>query len=105
MILHSHELISNIAIWTDDTTLYFKSDQASDLWQQLELTSKLESDLQETLAWGRKWLVDFNAVKTQLILLDQSNNDGAIDVKMDRFVHEEKSSFKMLTLSLSSKLD
>ena len=54
MILHSHELISNIAIWTDDTTLYFKSDQASDLWQQLELTSKLESDLQETLAWGRK---------------------------------------------------
>ena len=29
----------------DDTTFYFKSDQASDLWQQLELASELESHL------------------------------------------------------------
>ena len=27
------------------TTLYSKCDQASDLWQQLELASELESDL------------------------------------------------------------
>ena len=31
-------MIPNIDIYTDDTTLYSKSDQASDLWQQLELT-------------------------------------------------------------------
>ena len=29
----------------DDTTLYSKCDQASDVWQQLELASELESDL------------------------------------------------------------
>ena len=29
----------------DNTTLYSKCDQASDLWQQLELASELESDL------------------------------------------------------------
>ena len=52
-----------------------------------------------------KWLVDFNAGKTQLILLDQSNNTGAIDVKMDGSVLEEKSSFKILGLTFSSKLD
>ena len=46
-----------------DITLYSKCDQASDLWQQLELASELESDLQDTLDWGRKWLVDFNAGK------------------------------------------
>ena len=40
----------------------------SDLWQQLQLASELESDLQETLDWGRKGLVDFNAGKTQLCL-------------------------------------
>ena len=24
--------------------------------------------------WGRKWLVDFNSGKTQLVLFDRSNN-------------------------------
>ena len=37
------EVICNIAIYADDTTLYFKCDEASDLWQQLELASELES--------------------------------------------------------------
>ena len=41
--------------------LYSKCDQASDLWQQLELASELESDLGDTVDWGRKWLVGFNA--------------------------------------------
>ena len=53
----------------------------------------------------RKWLVNFNARKTRLVSLDQSNNTGAIDVKMDGSVLEEKSSFKMLGLTFSSKLD
>ena len=30
-------VICNIAIYADDTTLYSKCDQACDLWQQLEL--------------------------------------------------------------------
>ena len=34
-----------LAIYADDTTLYSKCDRASDLWQQLELASELESDL------------------------------------------------------------
>ena len=51
------DVICNIAIYTDDTTLYSKCNQASDLWQQLELASELESDLQDTVEWGRKWLL------------------------------------------------
>ena len=35
----------NIGIYADGTSLYAKSDQASDLWQQLELACELESDL------------------------------------------------------------
>ena len=54
----------------DDTILYSGCDQASDLWQQLELASGLESDLQDTMDWGRKWLVDFNVGKTQLVSFD-----------------------------------
>ena len=55
--------------------------------------------------WGKKWLVDFNAGKTQLVSFDRSNNNGSIDVKMDGSVLEEKSSFKMLGLTFFSKLD
>ena len=48
------DVICNIAINADDTTLYSKFDnQASDLWQQLELTSGLEFDLQDSVNWGR----------------------------------------------------
>ena len=54
------DVICDVAIYADDTTLYSKCDRASDLWQQLELASELESDLQDTVDWGKKWLVDFN---------------------------------------------
>ena len=43
---------------------------------------------------GRKWLVNFNAGKTQLVSFDRSNNTGAIDVKMDGSVLEKKSSLR-----------
>ena len=55
--------------------------------------------------WGRKWLVDFNAGKTQLISFDWSNNMGDTAVKMYGSVLEEQSSFKMLKLTFSSKLN
>ena len=77
------DVIFNIAIYANDTTLYSKRVGASDLWQQLELASELESAVRDTVSWGRKWLVDFNARKSQLVLFDRSNNTAAIDVKMD----------------------
>ena len=40
------DVIFNIVIYADDTTLYSTCNQASGLWQQLELASELESDLQ-----------------------------------------------------------
>ena len=99
------DVVCDNAIYADDTTLYSNCDQASDLWQQLVFASELESDLRDTVDWGKKWLVDFNAGKTQLVSFDRSNNSGSIDVKMDGSVLEEKSSFKMLSLTFSSKLD
>ena len=54
---------------------------------------------------GRKWLVDFNVGKTQLVPFHLSNSTGATDVKMDESVLEEKPSFKMLGLAFSSKLN
>ena len=69
------------------------------------MVCELELDPQETVDWARKWLLDFNAGKTQLVLFDRSNNTGAIGVKMNGSVLEEKSSCKLLALTFSSKLD
>ena len=103
-LLYINELPDDV-IYADDTTFYSKYDQASDLWQQVEFASELESDQGDIVNWGREWFVDFNAEKTVLVSFDHFNNTGAIDVKMDESVLEEKSSFKMLGLTFSSKLD
>ena len=85
-----------------DTTLHSRCDEASALQQQLELVSELESDLQDIVYLGKKLLVDYNVVN----LIDRSNNwSGAIAVKMNGSVLEEKSSCKILGLSLSAKLE
>ena len=57
------------------------------------------------MEWGTKWLIDFNAGKTQLVLSGRSNNNGSSGVKMDGFVVEKKPSFKMLDLTFYSKFD
>ena len=53
MIVHPDDVVCNIVIYADDT-IYSKNDQPSNLWEQLELASELESDLQDTMDWGRK---------------------------------------------------
>ena len=58
--------------------LYSKCDQASGLWQQLELASEIESDLRDTVDWVTKWLVDFSAGKTQLVSFERSNNNNLL---------------------------
>ena len=107
-LLYINDLPGNVicgtSVYADHTTLYSKCDQASNLWQQLELASELESDLRDNVDWGKEWLVGFNAGKTQLVLFDWSNKNGSFDVKMDGSVLEKKSSFKMLGLTFSSKL-
>ena len=61
------------------------------------------------------WILNLNLIyktlstgvrsETQLVLFDRSNNNDSTDVKVDGSVLEEKSSFKMLGLTLFSKLD
>ena len=77
------DVICNIAIYADHTTLYSKTDKASGLWQQLEVTSEIEYHLQDIVDRGCKWLNNFNAGKAQLVLFDWCNNSGAIDMRMD----------------------
>ena len=68
------------------------------------MASEVECDIQDTVDWSKKWLVGFNAGKTQLVWFNSSNNTGSIDVKVDGSVLEKKPSFKMLGLTFSLKL-
>ena len=77
-------VVCNVVIYADDTTLCSNFDEASYLWQQLELASELEYERQDTVDWDKKWLIYFNARKTQLVLFDPLNSSGAIDVKMNK---------------------
>ena len=51
------DVICDVAIYADDNTLYSSCDRASDLWQQLQLASELESDLRDTVDWVRSGLL------------------------------------------------
>ena len=95
------DVICNVAIYADDTTLYSECNQASDLWKQLELASKLESDLQDTVDWVRKWLVDFIVGRTQLVFLTGLITPVPLMWKwMDLFI-KKNHFFKMLGCCLS----
>ena len=48
------DVVCNVVVYADNTTLYSKCDQASNLWQQLELAFELESDLWDAEDLGRK---------------------------------------------------
>ena len=89
------DVICNISIYTNETTLHSKCDEASDLWQQFELASKFEPDLQDTVDSGNTWLVDFNPGKTQLKQFDWCSNNGSIDVKMNGSVLSKNYLFKL----------
>ena len=48
-------IICNTAVCADDTTLSSKCDEVSDLWQQLELASELQSDILSVLETWKTW--------------------------------------------------
>ena len=55
------DVICDIAICADDTTLYSKCDQASALWQQLELITDAHSEpCQKKLTTFSHWLISQN---------------------------------------------
>ena len=46
--------------------------------------------IRDTMDWGKRWLVEFNAGKTQLVSFDRSNNTGSMHEKMDGSILKEK---------------
>ena len=78
------EATFNASVYVNNTFHYSKIDWAYDMWQQLDLSSEIQSKLCD--------------------LVDLGRNSVAVDMKMVGSVFNEKLSFKMLGF-FSSKLD
>ena len=54
------------------------------------MAPELGSDLKNTVDCDKKRVIHFNGRKIQLVSFDRSNNTGAIDMKIDGSVLEDK---------------
>ena len=73
--------------------------------KELDVSFELQSDLQNTVDWGKKWIADFNAEKTQSFSFQSSKSEAIHVLVTGLLLLEETLSSKTLGLSLSSKLD
>ena len=84
-LLYINDLNDNVIC---DTVIYANDTTLSVIRHLIcgnNLNWSLNLNLNKILwTWGKKWLVDFSAGKTQLVSFDGSNNNGSIGVKMDR---------------------
>ena len=78
-------LVLHFSSYTLMTFLMMLSVMLLSMLMILKFTAELESDVQDT--GMQKWLVVFNAGKTQPVLFDWCNNTGTIDIKMDLSNH------------------
>ena len=56
-------ILSKLANYADDTTVYSCLDKTNDVFDKVEMAAKLEVDLRTVVEWGDKWLVTFNSSK------------------------------------------
>ena len=59
-------ILSQLAIYADDTTIYSCLGKTNDHFDKVELAADLEVDLRTFTEWVEKWLVSFNASKTKV---------------------------------------
>ena len=99
-------IISELAIFADDTSLYSCLNEKSGLFECLELAAgSLELDLSSVTEWGSQWLVTFNSVKTKLLSVNRYRNSDDIPISMADSVLTESSSFCFLGLTFSKDLN
>ena len=65
------EILSKLAIYADDTTVYSCLGKTNDVFDKVEMAAELEVDLRTVVEWGDKWLVTFNASKTKILPMNR----------------------------------
>ena len=92
----SDELTGLARLFADDTSLSYSSTNL----QQIEIV--LNEDLRKLSEWAKKWLILFNPLKTEVMLISNIFNDGNIELIMDGMVLKIVEFHKHLGVYLSS---
>ena len=97
------DLLSQIAIYADDTTVY-DCRGSTDAFSMLEQAGSLELDLGDIVEWGEKWLVTFNAGKTKLLSVYRCRSAPQFPISMNEQDLPENDSFRLLGLTFNNSL-
>ena len=97
-------LLSQLAIYADDTTLYSCLEKTNDVFPKLEQAAFLEDDLRSIAEWGEKWLVTFNARKTKLLSVTKCRDPNLFPITMYGQGLPENDSFRLLGLTINKGL-
>ena len=97
-------IVSKIAIYADDTTVYSCHDKTNSLFDKVEHAAFLEDDLRTIVEWGNEWLVTFNADKTKLLSINRYRQPILPSIAMGGVDLPESDSIRLLGLTLSKDL-
>lgn len=94
------DLISKLAIYADDSTIY-SCIPKSDMFSQVEMAGEIELDLMSIVEWGEKWMVTFNSTKTKLLSVNHAKNPFLPSISMNGTDLEESDCFRLLGITFS----
>ena len=95
-------ILSKLAIYADDTTVYSCLGKTNDVFDKVEMAAELEVDLRTVVEWGDKWLVTFNSSKTKLLSINRFKDPFLPSVMMNGAELPENSHFRLLGLTFSN---
>ena len=100
----SDNMICDLAMFADDSSLYSYTDCKSTINTSQNLTDSLGLDLSKVSRWGDRWLVKFNSAKTKLLSVNRYKNPYNFPVSFSHSVLDESPSIRLVGLTLSSNL-
>ena len=96
------DILSKLAIYADDTTVYSCLGRTNDVFDKLERAAELEVDLCTVVEWGDKWLVSFNASKTKFLSMNRFKDPFLPSIVMNGAELPENKHFRLLGLTFSN---
>ena len=89
---------SKVRLYADDTCLY-------NIVKDPAVTAdEINEDLKNISEWAKKWLIDFNALKTKSLIISNKKTTHHPNVLFNDIVIEEVTSHKHLGMTISSTL-
>ena len=93
---------SNVCMFADDTTIFQTVPNVS---ARCSVIEKLNKDLENLEDWSQKWLMKFNAKKTQFMIVSRKADKSFPPIKFFNESLSQVDSIKLVGVNISSKLD